>query len=63
MNPADGKRKNQGMFLGPISAKNPGVVGYDAAGVVKKLGNEVSLFKVGDEVYYAGDITRLGSYS
>jgi len=63
VNPVDGKRKNQGLYLGPVSAEKPGVVGYDAAGVVKKIGSEVNLFKVGDEVYYAGDISRLGSYS
>jgi zinc-binding alcohol dehydrogenase family protein len=33
------------------------------AGVVESIGREVSLFKVGDEVYYAGDITRPGCNS
>jgi NADPH:quinone reductase len=37
------------------------VIGYDAAGVVKAVGDAVSLFKVGDEVFYAGDITRPGT--
>ena len=37
------------------------IIGYDAAGVVKEVGSEVSLFKVGDEVFYAGDITRPGT--
>ncbi len=39
----------------------PRVLGYDAAGVVEAVGSEVSLFQPGDEVYYAGDITRPGS--
>ncbi|HYG44422.1 MAG TPA: zinc-binding alcohol dehydrogenase family protein [Bordetella sp.] len=39
----------------------PRVIGYDASGVVEAAGPEVSLFKVGDPVYYAGDITRAGT--
>lgn len=37
------------------------VLGWDATGIVKEVGAEVSLFKVGDEVWYAGDLTRAGS--
>ena len=39
----------------------PVVLGWDAAGVVKEIGAEVSLFKPGDEVFYAGDLTRPGT--
>ncbi len=39
----------------------PRVLGWDASGVVQAVGPDVSLFKVGDPVYYAGDITRSGS--
>lgn len=37
------------------------VIGWDAAGIVTAIGEEVSLFSVGDNVYYAGDLTRSGS--
>ncbi|HZM34290.1 MAG TPA: zinc-binding alcohol dehydrogenase family protein [Burkholderiales bacterium] len=36
------------------------VLGWDAAGVVESVGNAATLFKPGDEVYYAGDVTRPG---
>ena len=41
----------------------PRVLGWDAVGVVEAIGPAVSLFKPGDRVYYAGDITRPGSNS
>jgi len=37
------------------------VLGWDAAGIVEGVGDQVTLFKPGDEVYYAGSITRPGS--
>ena len=39
------------------------VLGWDAVGTVVEAGDETELFKVGDEVYYSGDITRPGSNS
>jgi zinc-binding alcohol dehydrogenase family protein len=39
------------------------ILGWDAAGIVKSAGRDVTLFKPGDEVYYAGDVGRPGSYA
>ena len=36
------------------------ILGWDASGIVEAVGKEVSLFKPGDAVYYAGDVTRPG---
>ncbi|MFZ1809025.1 MAG: zinc-binding alcohol dehydrogenase family protein [Cyclobacteriaceae bacterium] len=37
------------------------IIGWDAVGTVESVGDKTSKFNVGDEVYYAGDITRSGS--
>ena len=39
----------------------PRVLGFDAAGTVVAVGPDVTGFKPGDAVYYAGDVTRPGS--
>src|SRR5258707_1938386 len=41
----------------------PKILGYDAAGIVDAVGLDVSLFEVGDEVFYAGSIQRQGTNS
>ncbi|TWG85303.1 zinc-binding alcohol dehydrogenase family protein [Cupriavidus gilardii J11] len=41
----------------------PRVLGWDAVGTVEAVGGQVTLFRPGDEVYYAGSITRPGSYA
>ena len=41
----------------------PKILGYDASGIVEAIGSDVTLFKPGDEVFYAGDITRSGTNS
>lgn len=37
------------------------VIGWDAAGEVVATGEQVTLFQPGDQVFYAGDLTRPGS--
>lgn len=39
----------------------PKILGWDAAGEVVQVGPECSLFKVGEHVYYSGEIGRPGS--
>lgn len=57
LNPVDAKvRTNRQPDDGQVS-----ILGYDASGVVSAVGSEVSLFKVGEEVFYAGQIDRPGS--
>lgn len=41
----------------------PRVLGWDAAGVVESVGAEVTMFRPGDEVWYAGDATKQGCSS
>ena len=58
VNPVDTKRR---MAKDPDPA--PKVLGWDAAGTVEAIGRDVTLFKPGDAVYYAGDVGRPGSNS
>ncbi|MGC3893220.1 zinc-binding alcohol dehydrogenase family protein [Pseudomonas urmiensis] len=58
VNPVDTKIR-----AGSGSTGQPKVLGWDAVGVVREVGAEVTLFQPGDEVYYAGAIDRPGSYS
>ncbi|MGO4717263.1 zinc-binding alcohol dehydrogenase family protein [Bradyrhizobium sp. 2TAF24] len=59
VNPVDTKVRKR-------AAPPPGetkILGFDAAGVVDATGPEVTLFKPGDEVFYAGSIQRQGTNS
>lgn len=44
-----------------MTLDTPKIIGWDAVGVVEEVGDAVTKFKVGDEVFYAGDLTRSGS--
>ncbi|MBN8969462.1 MAG: zinc-binding alcohol dehydrogenase family protein [Rhizobiales bacterium] len=59
VNPVDTKvRKRAEPPAGEIK-----ILGFDAAGVVDAVGPQVTLFKPGDEVSYAGSILRQGTNS
>jgi len=58
VNPVDTKVR---MRAAPAAGEPPKVLGYDAAGVVESAGPEATLFKPGDEVFYAGSILRPGT--
>lgn len=57
VNPVDTKVRQRAQ---PAEGQHK-VLGWDASGVVRAVGSEVSLFKPGDKVWYAGDLTRPGS--
>lgn len=59
VNPVDIKVKNKVQPEQGVAK----ILGWDAAGVVLDVGPQVTLFKPGDEVWYAGDLTRAGSNS
>jgi zinc-binding alcohol dehydrogenase family protein len=59
VNPVDTKVRKR---AGPPEGETK-ILGYDAAGVVDAIGADVTLFKPGDEVFYAGSILRQGTNS
>lgn len=56
VNPVDFKVRR-----GKADDGNFKILGWDAAGVVEAVGEDVTLFRPGDAVWYAGDVTRSGS--
>jgi zinc-binding alcohol dehydrogenase family protein len=75
--PSPGKRdllvRIEAVSVNPVDVKvrapkpgieaEPKILGWDAAGVVERIGSDVTLFQPGDEIYYAGSITRPGTNS
>jgi zinc-binding alcohol dehydrogenase family protein len=55
VNPVDYKQRKQ--------ATASRILGWDASGTVTAVGSQTELFKPGDAVYYAGDVTRPGCNS
>ncbi len=61
VNPVDYKiRQNSAKDTKLESLK---IIGWDAVGIVQSIGEQVTLFKTGDKVFYAGDLTKAGSYA
>jgi zinc-binding alcohol dehydrogenase family protein len=58
VNPVDTKVRKSAL---PADGQSHKVLGWDASGVVKAVGPDVTLFKAGDEVFYAGAINRSGT--
>src|SRR3989440_11337404 len=56
-NPVDYKVRKR---AGPPEGETK-ILGYDAAGIVDAIGPDVTLFRAGDEVFYAGSILRQGT--
>ncbi len=46
---------------GTVVENGPKIPGWDGAGIVEEIGSEVSQFCPGDEVYFAGDLSRQGA--
>ncbi|MDR3464888.1 MAG: zinc-binding alcohol dehydrogenase family protein [Xanthobacteraceae bacterium] len=57
VNPVDSKVRRST----PPQGSDWKVLGWDAAGIVRAIGSDVTLFRPGDEVFYAGSITRPGT--
>ncbi|MEK6424420.1 MAG: zinc-binding alcohol dehydrogenase family protein [Burkholderia gladioli] len=69
--PRDLLVKIQAISVNPVDSKlrqavqptGPRVLGWDAVGTIESVGAAVTRFSPGDEIWYAGDITRQGSYA
>lgn len=71
LKPHDLLIKIDGISINPVDTKirknieedslSPVILGWDGIGTVIDKGTEVSLFKIGDRVFWAGDVTRPGS--
>lgn len=60
----------KGISVNPVDVKlrearapegDVGILGFDAAGTVVEVGSDVTGYAIGDDVFYAGDVTRHGT--
>ena len=59
VNPVDVKTRSRV----PADKKEATILGFDGAGVVESVGDQVRNFRPGDEVFYAGTLVRPGTYA
>lgn len=57
VNPIDTKIRRRG------DQPDPKILGFDASGTIEAVGPEVTLFRPGDAVFYAGSVVRPGTNS
>lgn len=57
VNPVDYKVR----MMRNAESNKPVILGWDGAGIIEEVGQNVQEFKVGDEVYYAGELDKPGS--
>lgn len=62
VNPVDWQIR-EGYLAEAMPYEFPLILGWDAAGIVKEVGSDVTKFKVGDEVYSSPDMSRNGTYA
>ena len=63
--------KIQAISVNPVDTKvrqgnqpdQPKTLGWDGVGIVEAIGDNVTLFSPGDEVFYAGSLIRPGTYA
>ncbi|PZC86289.1 hypothetical protein B5X24_HaOG211450 [Helicoverpa armigera] len=57
VNPIDAKQRAPK----PNIETSPRILGWDGAGIIVSKGEQVSLFNIGDEVFFTGDLRRSGT--
>lgn len=62
VNPVDWQIR-EGYLKNSIPYEFPLILGWDASGIVKMVGDKVTKFRVGDEVYSSPDMMRNGTYA
>ncbi|WP_434776884.1 NADP-dependent oxidoreductase [Neisseria sp. Ec49-e6-T10] len=62
VNPVDWKIR-EGWLQDALPYQLPLILGWDAAGIIKAVGQNVTEFKVGDDVFFRPEIEKQGTYA